>query len=263
MQSCTFAVYHWKKVEKFIEERSVHYCAIHRQSYEIECSSCRAEGLTKQVLRQLELSHEEALQRQDESENWLAFKSANPGDYDCPHCRYRTLKLQASRCPKCHGEVSSHFWSKIAEAKAENARAAEKHRAAEAARQTLIQEQDRALNLKLQEAYRRLPWWRKLSKGTRENLLIVYFGYIVPVATLFCIAIRYPVEAKIDSWWEYALILLPGINIPITALCAITVGFRVKEGAFGFAIYVVLFLLAIGFALRQQTKIAEKPPGVY
>lgn len=42
-----------------------------------------------------------------------AYTSVNPGDYDCPHCKYRSLKAAASRCPLCHGEVSTDYWNDV------------------------------------------------------------------------------------------------------------------------------------------------------
>jgi hypothetical protein len=34
----------------------------------------------------------------------------NPGDHECPSCRFRTLLLDASRCPKCHSNISPDYW---------------------------------------------------------------------------------------------------------------------------------------------------------
>lgn len=35
------------------------------------------------------------------------------GDYFCPHCRYKTLRRGASRCPECHGDPGSAFWERV------------------------------------------------------------------------------------------------------------------------------------------------------
>lgn len=61
----------------------------------------------------------------------------NPGDYDCPHCLYKTLRHGASRCGFCHGEIEQEFWSKVYEREKEareKAREKEKARAAESKR---------------------------------------------------------------------------------------------------------------------------------
>ena len=73
-----------------------------------------SEGCPECRLAETELRSEVAL---------AAYKGANPGDYECPHCRYVSLKAGASRCPLCHGEVGSNYWS--AEAKRQEARKAE------------------------------------------------------------------------------------------------------------------------------------------
>jgi hypothetical protein len=63
-----------------------------------------------------------------------AYVSANPGDYDCPHCKYRSLKAGASRCPLCRGEVASDYWNAVrAKEKVEAEAAAERKRAMQAA----------------------------------------------------------------------------------------------------------------------------------
>ncbi|MGZ8842789.1 MAG: hypothetical protein ACXW18_03950 [Pyrinomonadaceae bacterium] len=56
--------------------------------------------------------------------------SYNPGDYDCPHCKYRSLRSGASRCPLCHGEIGGDYWNAV---RAQEQAAAERKRAMEAA----------------------------------------------------------------------------------------------------------------------------------
>jgi hypothetical protein len=58
------------------------------------------------------------------------YRRANPGDYACPHCRYVSLKREASRCPLCRGEIGGDYWNAVrAREKAE----VERKRAVEAA----------------------------------------------------------------------------------------------------------------------------------
>lgn len=63
------------------------------------------------------------------------------GDYVCPHCRYKTLRRGASRCPACRGDPGRDFWAQISASEIETRRrqkeAAEQsqlHRAAEDAK---------------------------------------------------------------------------------------------------------------------------------
>lgn len=44
----------------------------------------------------------------------VAASARAPGDYECPHCKYTSLRKNAFRCPLCHGEVGSGFWQQIA-----------------------------------------------------------------------------------------------------------------------------------------------------
>jgi hypothetical protein len=72
----------------------------------------------------------------------LAFRNANPGDYWCPHCKYCSLKNDATRCPLCHGEVSRDYWNEVRAAErvqAERSRLEQAARAAEEQRLAPIQ----------------------------------------------------------------------------------------------------------------------------
>lgn len=44
----------------------------------------------------------------------LASRSRDFGDYQCPHCRYTTLRRNGTRCPLCHGSIPSTFWQELA-----------------------------------------------------------------------------------------------------------------------------------------------------
>jgi hypothetical protein len=41
------------------------------------------------------------------------YKTHNPGEYKCPKCLYITLRANASRCPTCHGDISSQYWNDV------------------------------------------------------------------------------------------------------------------------------------------------------
>ena len=89
-----------------------------------------------------------------------AHKIANPGEYDCPTCGYKTLKRLASRCPICRADTPSGYWTRIIErerAKAEAARKAQEEwdRAAPArvaAAKAAKEEWDRAAAARAAEA---------------------------------------------------------------------------------------------------------------
>ncbi len=82
------------------------YCKIHGEYYGYVCDGCQ-------------------------DAEW---KQSNPGDYQCPHCKYISLKNEASRCPLCHGGIESDYWNNVraAEKSIEEARAAEERRTAPA-----------------------------------------------------------------------------------------------------------------------------------
>lgn len=53
--------------------------------------------------------HRELLQLREEE----TYKRQNPGEYECPHCKYKSLRSEASRCPLCQGAVGSEYWSVV------------------------------------------------------------------------------------------------------------------------------------------------------
>lgn len=61
--------------------------------------------------RERERRHEEIV----EERRRASHKEANPGDYECPECRYVTLLRSATRCPKCRAVVDPSYWSPIFE----------------------------------------------------------------------------------------------------------------------------------------------------
>lgn len=72
------------------------YCNTHYREYDtIDCPQCEVERRHNELLDQLRESDHER---------------ANPGEYECPHCRYVSLKRNASRCPLCHGIIDDRHW---------------------------------------------------------------------------------------------------------------------------------------------------------
>lgn len=77
------------------------------------------------------------------------YRATNPGEYECPHCRYVSLRRGASRCPLCQGSVHADYWSRVraaeAAAQAEWDRGAPKREAKEK-RKSAIARLDSALD---------------------------------------------------------------------------------------------------------------------
>lgn len=44
---------------------------------------------------------------------FLANNINNPGDYICPYCKFKTLKEEASCCPRCHKNIESKYWNSV------------------------------------------------------------------------------------------------------------------------------------------------------
>ena len=40
----------------------------------------------------------------------MRLSQADPGNFECPYCKYVSLRLNASRCPRCSGEIGDDFW---------------------------------------------------------------------------------------------------------------------------------------------------------
>lgn len=86
------------------------YCGRHSIHYSGgSCPRCDAEDRHKELLDATEESAAETAEAIRESD----YRRANPGDYECPHCRYTSLRNGASRCPLCRGEIGNQYWSEV------------------------------------------------------------------------------------------------------------------------------------------------------
>jgi len=108
------------------------HCRIHGREFEHGegCPECReaeacAENDREELLETLERVREEAEAARTESD----YKQANPGDYECPECRYDTLRRMASRCPKCHARVAASYWTQLLEREQQEAEERERQKA--------------------------------------------------------------------------------------------------------------------------------------
>jgi hypothetical protein len=86
------------------------YCGRHGIDYHgSECPRCINEEQHRELLIQQEREHEETLDALLGNNN----NQFNPGEYDCPHCLFRSLRRGASKCPLCHGNIDSEYWVQV------------------------------------------------------------------------------------------------------------------------------------------------------
>ncbi len=95
------------------------YCRIHGSYVDSHdgCPDCQAAQQRAEEDRAAALEFTER----------AAWKSHNPGDHECPHCKYISLKFAATRCPLCHGKIDALFWQEVA-VRAEASRIDERRR---------------------------------------------------------------------------------------------------------------------------------------
>lgn len=216
------------------------YCKIHGQFVGDACSDCsdaeeRAEADRAEMIERLEELRDSAPDAGD-----IAYAINNPGDHECPYCRFRTLRLDASRCPKCHSNISLDHWVPIRRQLALQ-REAEERRAkidAEARDQLALQ----ASLAETQEAS------VKRRRENRGGFAIVYFGYLVPILS-FVSAILWVRMFNGSSFMARSasdyLLLVPALNwlgllgaLPISAIRSAFVFWM----AVGLVVYALLFV---------------------
>ena len=178
------------------EDIPVYHCSRHdidHRSY--DCPRCEAERRHEELLEQARESHEEVLrlaseihEEATEAARESDYRRANPGDYKCPHCKYISLKRDASRCPICHGEPGPAYWSRVA-AREEIAKAHEKEAKKGQARREKIAADKRAL----------------ANEERRKWEAIEFHGHIFLVF-LICVAILTVILLlKLLRWWGSAI----------------------------------------------------------
>jgi hypothetical protein len=157
----------------------VRYCRVHGRYSDSEdgCPHCRyaeesAQGKLWEITEKLED---------------LSRRARDFGDYVCPHCRYKTLRLNASRCPQCHGDPGSGFWARI------EANELEKRR----------KEAEAAEKLRQRKGAEDAAW-------VRNTAVFFYFVYLLPILTIGTVALK---EHKALDITDRFLLLAPGLNL--------------------------------------------------
>ncbi len=226
------------------------HCRIHGDYIYDACPSCqdlaeRAErerqerrGAEEEDREERRAAEERALESRQESD----YKNANPGDYECPNCRYITLRREASRCPKCRGAVTPDYWKPIltrerreAEAREQQRKLVaeewargepERRRKAEEARlhaeraETERQEQIREARLRAeQSAAERQERIRKEAVSARKRRFRstfwpLYYLYILPMLVWLTLALDSGValSKEIGPGPVWADAVVPGLN---------------------------------------------------
>jgi uncharacterized Zn finger protein (UPF0148 family) len=203
------------------------YCRIHGSYDDYFNDGCRNCQLAEDELK-TEVSH-------------AAYKAANPGDHECPHCGYVTLKAGKSRCPICRGEVGREYWN--AEAKRQEGR--------EAA--AVLAKQEAAV-AKQEAAAADLVAFDKATRGIRGRLLASAF-----VVAALWLGVRYPVWLP-DAPPKYVsatfVVLSQYVGATLGA-AMVFIGFALLVPRFsreGVAVVALIFLVALELSQLHGTQ---------
>lgn len=135
-----------------------YHCYEHGIEYNSVCPACRDEKAEEDRQEIIDGLSEQTKETKKSLED-MAYKQANPGDYQCPECLYITLKKSASRCPTCRSSISTAHWERVLEQeRVEKERAAkilaefqaEQRAAREAAQEVAKKVEQRAAREKLE-----------------------------------------------------------------------------------------------------------------
>jgi hypothetical protein len=137
------------------------YCGNHSINYSgSTCPRCDADERHRALLN----ATAEGLADTVDAMHASDYRRANPGDYQCPHCKYVALKSDATRCPLCRGEIDRAYWKGVrilerAEADRREIQAKQQRAADKAA----TRERERLAEIAQQEAEERRRWIILLS----------------------------------------------------------------------------------------------------
>lgn len=161
------------------------YCRTHGRYYDPGDDGCRrcqvAEESAQELLRSSEEAAAESSAAAAAAMRESDFRRANPGEYECPHCLYRTLRSGATRCPMCHGQVDAEYWREVrTREQAEVARQkALAEAAAEEARRTAPAREAAA---RAEHAARERAAVEAAARAKQRAAQKVFWGLMIPVS---------------------------------------------------------------------------------
>lgn len=235
------------------------YCGTHDIRYRgSECPRCVADNRHEESLRQ----QRDAAERQRELLDDASYRNFNPGQYDCPHCLFRTLKYLAPKCPICHGAIDGEYWAQVqkrekeaailsAKIKAEKEKELERTRP-ERERVAREQEQKKAQQGRLKEFDKR---------GLKVFLVFfsIYFVIFIPGVVVYVVGESVK-SVGVTGKLPLGLMFIPFINWVILLAKGIWGGqygnmlFNRVELCLQFGAAVVVIGLLIFLGLRQRVK---------
>lgn len=183
------------------------YCKIHGQFVSHRCSDCADAEERKEAARAEMLERLEELRDSAPDADEIAYAINNPGEHVCPFCRFRTLRLDASRCAKCHSDISPDHWAPIR-------RQLALQRQAEEMQAKIVGEARAQAAAQAAQAAAREENERR-RRSNKARFAMIYFGYLVPVLTLVsCITwanLFMDIKPGAPSGGDF-LMLVPGLN---------------------------------------------------
>lgn len=153
------------------------YCYRHSidSPSDVECPVCRAEQVAEE---------------QHEIAGLLRQINRGGGDFPCPHCRLISLKEDASRCPKCHGDIGADYWIAV------------RQFYGDAIRQKSEQEERER-----PERERREKQWkiRRAAERRRKFVRAVYWSYLFPSLTILGTNVALSLTGH-GMWWTAKIV---------------------------------------------------------
>lgn len=202
------------------------YCRVHnglQYEYEDGCPKCRDDAEQaaldrSEIIRGLDQSREEA--RENIAD--VADAINNPGDYDCPHCKFRTLKKWATCCPRCQKDPGPRYWDGLRE---EERRAELRAKAAKEEWERAAPTRAAAARAAQEEWERTAPARAAAAKAKKRAarwapFWIIYFLYLLPVLSVVTLGLVRIVTGPSlgQSAINLSSLLLPVVIFAIPAL---------------------------------------------
>jgi hypothetical protein len=144
----------------------MYHCITHDLQYrDGGCPRCNAEE-----------RHRELVDTTFEAAERASYRQSNPGEYECPHCKYVSLRSDASRCPLCREHIDEAYWQKAHAAK--NA-AAERRRVQQEALSAEKEREQEAAALRAEIA--------KRSERNKRRTIVAAWVVAIAIATPFVV----------------------------------------------------------------------------